>query len=78
MYRAGRGIASCRTSGQWPVTGKFHGDSYRQVLAGCRPTPCSTPAVGTAFPEPSVQRLELTLSRRMRLTASEHCNFNFP
>src|SRR5439155_26797212 len=31
--RRRRGIASCRSPRQWPVTGKFHGDSDRQALA---------------------------------------------
>ena len=31
--RRRRGIASYRSPRQWPVTGKFHGDSDRQVLA---------------------------------------------
>jgi hypothetical protein len=36
--RRRRGIASRRSPRQWPVTGKFHGDGDRQVLAGLRPS----------------------------------------
>lgn len=45
--RTGRrcGIASCRLPSQWLVTGRFHGDSDRQVLAETASLPIEKAAI---------------------------------